>query len=560
MESILINIGSYLAIIPAFINTVLLVFILVHIKRVKGGNILALLLLAMLSLQLEDYFLRQGISVEMARKIDQVLSFGWLAIGSLFLHYILKISENKLINSKYFLAILYIPFPLFYMFYILNPEIINFQESGLLGLVPQMRPSSLDMLQRYWIGTLVICGLIYFARYMVIKKRNNQKLGAEHIIFFIGILIPGLQGIITQIAFPFIGFEQLPITSTTLLFFSVGLISKLKDSVLLGTEGFNVEHQVASSLSIPLVLLNSHREIIYLNKACSELFPTGIPVTRIPGENLFFSLESIGDLLEKYSKNDKQWSADQEYYVKRPNGEVLHLIPAGNSIYRNGKLQGYLIYFFELSQVTHFNEKINLSNERFKIASKVTADVIWDLDVHSNILYWSDSYGEIFGLKGPSNITDLKHWEDRVHPDDYQEVTTSLESFIQDNKTERWEVEYRYLKLDGSYARILDRGYIIRNGKGEAVRMLGAMQDITEVSSYIKEIERKNDVLKQIAWIQSHELRSPLTKIMSIANFFLDYEHSQVESKILLEGLQKSCAELDEVVRKISDRTAELEN
>ena len=45
---------------------------------------------------------------------------------------------------------------------------------------------------------------------------------------------------------------------------------------------------------------------------------------------------------------------------------------------------------------------------------------------------------------------------------------------------EFWSKEYRFQRIDGTYADIMDRGYIIRNEAGKATRMIGAMMDITE--------------------------------------------------------------------------------
>ena len=48
-----------------------------------------------------------------------------------------------------------------------------------------------------------------------------------------------------------------------------------------------------------------------------------------------------------------------------------------------------------------------------------------------------------------------------------------------DSGGESWSDEYRFRRRDGSYAEVLDRGHVIRDSAGKAVRMIGAMEDVT---------------------------------------------------------------------------------
>lgn len=74
--------------------------------------------------------------------------------------------------------------------------------------------------------------------------------------------------------------------------------------------------------------------------------------------------------------------------------------------------------------------------------------------------------------------------------------------------------------------------------------------DITERSRYIQNIEEKNKKLQDIAWIQSHQVRAPLTSIMSLVDL-LSMEENSPEKAEIISYLQNSAAELNEVVTRV---------
>jgi PAS domain S-box-containing protein len=80
---------------------------------------------------------------------------------------------------------------------------------------------------------------------------------------------------------------------------------------------------------------------------------------------------------------------------------------------------------------------------------------------------------------------------------------------------------------------------VIRFEEREARLVLAT--DVSERINYIKEIERQNKDLKEIAWIQSHMVRAPLANIMSLTEFLIKYpgEDTQETLTFLKDSSQK---------------------
>ncbi|MFN7138366.1 MAG: PAS domain S-box protein, partial [Limisphaerales bacterium] len=116
--------------------------------------------------------------------------------------------------------------------------------------------------------------------------------------------------------------------------------------------------------------------------------------------------------------------------------------------------------------------------DRYGIITLATNDAVWDLDVHSKRIEWNDNFCHLFGYSHDDDIAGLDFWSDKLHPDDLDRVSSSLQAAME-GETDHWEEEYRFRKADGTYAYVLDRGFVLRDKNHQPVRMLGAMQDIT---------------------------------------------------------------------------------
>lgn len=127
-----------------------------------------------------------------------------------------------------------------------------------------------------------------------------------------------------------------------------------------------------------------------------------------------------------------------------------------------------------------------------------------------------------------------------------------------------WTEEYRYQKNGGAYADVIDRGIVIRDERGNPIRMVGAMTDITERknfeisrNSYVRQIEIQNEKLKNIAWTQSHIVRAPLARMLGIMNF-IEGNKNQDDLFIWLKHLRDSANELDGIIRNMVDEAQQL--
>ena len=143
----------------------------------------------------------------------------------------------------------------------------------------------------------------------------------------------------------------------------------------------------------------------------------------------------------------------------------------------------------DITELKLVGSALSQNEERLRLALKATNDVVWDWDILNDTQRWNEAGTKVFGwTEIVKNTVSAAWWIERVHPDDRQRVEKGFYAVVKNNTVEKWQDEYRFRKADGSYAEVLDRGYILRNDQGSAIRMIGAMLDITEQKNTGKEL------------------------------------------------------------------------
>jgi diguanylate cyclase (GGDEF)-like protein/PAS domain S-box-containing protein len=155
-------------------------------------------------------------------------------------------------------------------------------------------------------------------------------------------------------------------------------------------------------------------------------------------------------------------------------------------------------------------DKLRASEERYRLATKATNDVVWDWDFETGELTWGEAMYSQLGhaLSRETNHGDW--WKAHIHPDDRARVTTSIEDTIKSGSPERWRERYRFLRGDGQYADIVDCGFVVTDENGKATRMVGAMMDLTERNRAAAALHLSEEryrytieLSEQIAWAAS---------------------------------------------------------
>jgi two-component system sensor histidine kinase UhpB len=116
------------------------------------------------------------------------------------------------------------------------------------------------------------------------------------------------------------------------------------------------------------------------------------------------------------------------------------------------------------------------ANERFELVARASSDAIFDWDLTTDGVWWSEGMQNLFGYG--TERTRMALWSECVHPDDLPRIRGTRDRLLQGSGQFAVD-EFRFRRADGTFADVVIRGHVQRDASGRPVRMVGGMSDVT---------------------------------------------------------------------------------
>ncbi|RYD89227.1 MAG: PAS domain S-box protein, partial [Sphingobacteriales bacterium] len=231
----------------------------------------------------------------------------------------------------------------------------------------------------------------------------------------------------------------------------------------------------------PLALIDGQFRLITFNKAAVVAFQMLHKGALKNGDDV---LESIAPSGRSYIR------ALFEAVLRGEPQEVLrkHALPDGSVVVYRTRLRplfkeataiGIILNAKDVTRKFLAEEALRKSNERFQRAAEASYDIIWEHDMPSNRIMFTESFERLLGYTGCTEWNAEDFLQHVVHPDDAAQVASKAIAFVESTGMHLFYPVHRLRKKDGSFIYVEANAIASRDAAGHAYRLTGVTRDIT---------------------------------------------------------------------------------
>lgn len=255
--------------------------------------------------------------------------------------------------------------------------------------------------------------------------------------------------------------------------------------------------------TIPAPVFYKDREGIY--QGCNELFAKmifGSSKEKIAGHTIDELPKAIpSELGEVYESMDRQLfqkGGSQVYEAKVLCSDGLKRDFIFNkAAYKSfsGTIEGLIGVMLDITGRKKMEEKLQKSEERFRLIAEQTGQLIYDIDLRNGSVEWAGAVNELTGYSNKEiEKLDYYDWLEHIHPEDYKRVQQTLKNCW--NTGEKFNDELRFKQKDGSYICVKNKGVYLRDDEDFICRALGVMEDVTEIKQSSEKLRESEETYR----------------------------------------------------------------
>jgi PAS domain S-box-containing protein len=203
-----------------------------------------------------------------------------------------------------------------------------------------------------------------------------------------------------------------------------------------------------------------------------ELCSPGVTLAQLFRYNAARGDYGGGDAERQVAERLAQIRTNAAFTADQPLGDGRVLAAS----YRRLAGGGLVTIYEDVTEIRRAETALRRDRARYEQVTQAVSEGLYDWNIQLNELEVSERLNILFDFaQGELNASD---WVARLHPDDFESYRSALRAHFK-GETSVLDTEYRIRDKAGIYRWVQDRGLVSRDGSGRAIRLVGAVSDIT---------------------------------------------------------------------------------
>lgn len=261
-------------------------------------------------------------------------------------------------------------------------------------------------------------------------------------------------------------------------------------------------NQLLDNMAEGLSVIDANGKQVRVNKAFCDM--TGFSQEELLGGNapyIYWPEEEYDTINKAFQETIRGQQKTFELVFKRKSGERFP-VSISTSMVKNehGEVTYYFANIMDIRERKESEQALSLAfseltekNHEINSLLEGTGIGIWKMDLSTQEFYL-DSYG-VKLMEGEGVDPTYDYWTNLLHPADREAANQAFQNFLEGG--EKYDMQYRITLPSGQERIHRSQGTKFRNVKGEAIKVIGILQDVTEKVTADQEIAYMQDVMEQ---------------------------------------------------------------